>query len=155
MAAHAHAIKVDIRAVGIELDTGVARRRQNAAPIGIGAGQRRLDQRRERDRTRNGIGLLFRARLLDANLRDLFRAFAIAHQRHRQLLSRCHQGVEEFFRRRALLPDGAPAGHAVRHQEHGIVGGGVAIHRDAVEAQFARTRRGSLQELRFHNGVGE
>src|SRR5262245_7768333 len=67
----------DIDLVGIEGDSGASDRRQDASPVGVGAGERSLHQHGGRYGVADAVGFLLGARLLDGEPDNVLYAFAV------------------------------------------------------------------------------
>ena len=63
----------------------LAHRHHDAAPIGVVAGDGRLDQRRIGDRKRDALGRLVALRASDIDADQLLRALAVPHHLQRQI----------------------------------------------------------------------
>src|ERR1700722_2369284 len=77
--AHRHVLEIDIHFARIKRHAGIPRSRENPAPVGIGARDGGLDQRRIGDAARDLRGHFFVRRATDLNGHQLPRAFAVAH----------------------------------------------------------------------------
>ena len=116
---------------------GLADRHDDAAPIGVLAGDRGLHQRRIGDRHRDSPRRFLRRRALDDDLDQLARAFAVA----RHLLGEIGEhGVKAFAERLQARIGGAAifgapcvGRRAGRKSEQRIGGRGVAVDGDGVE----------------------
>ena len=94
----------DRQPVAVGRLAGLADGHDDAAPIGVLAGDRRLDQRRIGDRQRDALGRARRLRAGDGDFDLLARALAVAHHLQRQRLQHLVQRAAE--RRRAAHPWG-------------------------------------------------
>ena len=123
-------------------DAGIADRGQDAAEVGVAREERGLHQRRVRDRVGHAAALGLVAAAFDAHGDELGRAFAVAHDRLRQLRAprrpphRAARGP-----RRCRATSIARVAGALRGDQHErIVGRRVAVDRDAVERLRRRLR---------------
>ncbi len=148
-AAHGDALHVDIRLAWIELDAGVSGGGKDAAPVRVGTGDRRFDQRRIGDGASDARGVGFGARALHINRHQLLRAFAVAHD----LLRERHENLGQRVLER--LRGGPMARSTVRKHGDGVVGGGVAVHGNAVIAAIDGLLQSSAQKRRRDHGVGD
>ncbi len=153
---HMHVIEEEIDQALIEIvDAGVTHRGQDAAQVGVAGEERRLHQRR----VRNGIGrqlaLGFRAATLHLHGDELGGALAVAHDGLGELLRNRHHGLgQRQALRRTQRGDRRVPGLLRGHQHEAVVGGGVAIDGDAVEAGIGRLLGKRLQRVGIDHGVG-
>lgn len=109
-------------------------RAQDAPPIRILAVQRRLDQRRPRDRRRNHLRVSVRWRIAHAHHDEFRRAFAVAHDQLRERLREAGQdGLHGGVIWGGCGGDCLAACGAVGEEGDGVVGACVAIYGDGVE----------------------
>ena len=129
-AADAHSRERDICALEIEIDAGAPGGSQDAAPVGIGAGEGGFHQRRIRDGARDLFGGAIRGaprtsisitRCAPSPSSTICRASDL------QTLS---SAAREFFVVAIFASDLRRAGLAVGQQRDRVVGGSVAIHGD-------------------------
>jgi hypothetical protein len=116
---------------------GLADRHDDAAPIGVLAGDRGLHQRRIGDRHRDAARRSFRHRALDHDLDQLARAFAVARHLFGEIGEHGVEGLAERTSgadRGARLMRGAPWRRGAGGESQQRVGGrGVAVDGDGVE----------------------
>ena len=113
-----------------------ADRLRDAAPVGVAAEQRRLDQRRVGDRARDALGGLLAA-AAHAHAADPPRALAVA----RRSAARASRSIASSASAKRSSRRPAHAARAARHQDHGVVGRELAVDADAVEGLRAPRRR--------------
>ena len=113
--------------------TAVADRDEDTAPVRIVAVDRRLDERRARDRLCGAAGVVVRSGAFDRDLDQLARALAVAGELARQgdgdVLER---GAQQRQRGRTRV-DLVAATRAVREHDERVVWGSVAVHNEHVE----------------------
>ena len=156
LAGYLHIAQVQVNAAGVQVsNTGIAHCGQNAAQIRVAGKKSGFHQRRMRHRIGHlaAFGSGFTAFYRDGD--ELGGAFAIAHDGLGQLAGNVKQGAAQGLavgtvqrshsRMRGLL-----AGN----QHKRIVGGGVAIDRDAVEGAFSDFLGQLLEQSRSNAGIG-
>jgi len=107
--------------------------RRKPSPVGVGAGDGGFDQRRIGDGAGQARGGIVTGRASDFNGDELLGAFAIARDGLRQVLE---DAGDFLFHAGKFLGFGTDAGSAVSKQHERVVGGGVAIYRQAVVTGF-------------------
>ena len=116
---------------GVEADAGVTGGRDDAAPIGVGAGDRRLHQRAVGDRLGDLPGVVLRLAAVDFDGDQVRRPFAVGGNRLGQVFADFVERGAEFGER--LAREHRAAGRAVGQQQHRVVGAHVAVDADAIE----------------------
>src|SRR6185437_13951352 len=136
----------------IDLGARVASGGDQPAPVGVVAGPGGLDQGRVRDSPCDAEGVGIGGGATDVELDQMGCAFCIGDD----LL--CQGGADVPKRggeRSGIALAESRAGCAAGEQQDGVVGGGVAIDGDAVEAGLCGAAEELLQERRVGGHVGE
>ena len=124
----------------------------DAAPVGVAAVQRRLDQRRVGDGAGGGVdGRLVAA--VDDDAADAPGALAVAHDQQREA---AQHGVERLAEAQLVLGLGrhAHAARPARHQDRGVVGRELAVDRDAVEGALHAHAEQQVGRLGLERRIG-
>ena len=152
-----HRIAADINADCIRWNANAqfANRHDNPAPIGIFASDGGFDQRRigngKTDLTGNCIGPGTR----NINGDKLGCAFAIAHNLDGKIAHDRGQGSAEISQCRIIDIGNQPvASHAACHQENTIIGRGVAINGNGIEAVVIGGAKTIRQNVCWHGRIG-
>ena len=137
------------------VDASVAYRREDAPEVGVAGEEGGLDQRRVRDGVGGLLALLLAAPTIDTHGDELGCTFAVAHDGLRQALADVeHRLAQRMTVRRVEGRDRRVAGGLRGHQHEAVVGRGVAVDRDAVEALVGRLAHQLLQRRHGDHGVG-
>ena len=134
----------------LEADPRATGHRNQAAPIGIAAVDRRFHQRGIRNRLRRAPRIVGRPRAGDADRHQLGRAFAASNDGEREVEAHGADRADEC--RVARLADGGAA-RAVREQHHGVVGRALAVDGDRVERIVHRFAQGAVEQRRRHGRI--
>ena len=122
----------DVDAVGIDLRAGVADGGDEASPVRIAAGPRGFYQRGMGDGFGDAQGVGIAGGAVDAQFDNMGDTFAVGDDLPRERSADLGERGGEV---RIAGADGGAAG-AGSEQQHGVVGGGVAVDGDAIEADF-------------------
>ncbi len=132
---------------GVQLDAAAAGRGQHAPPVGIAAVDRGLDQAGSGDGLGHLAGVPLAGRAADPHRDELGGALGVAHDLLGQVGAKLGQrGLEGSWIHGASQPVG--------QDQHGVVGAGVAVDADGVEAAVDGAAQGSLQRRRLDGRVG-
>ena len=142
---------MNVEAVGIDLRAGVADGGGQAAPVGIAAGPGCLDQRRVCNGLGNLEGVGVGGCAFDVQFHDMGDAFAVGNHLTGQRGADLGEGGGELGVARS---EGDAAGSGGEQQD-GVVGRGVAVHGDAVEAHFDSRLEVAIQQGWLDGGIGE
>jgi tetratricopeptide (TPR) repeat protein len=141
----------------LELHAGVTRRRDDPPPVGVRPEDRRLDQRALGHRLRHAQRLAVVAQPLDLDGHQVAGPLRVGDDRPRQFGADPRDRPGE-----ARQPLPLQAGHstpgerlAVGEQQQRVVGAGVPLDADAVEAPRRGAARHGGQVVRRHGGVAE
>ena len=120
---------------------------QNATPVGVRGEERRLDQGRMGDGIGDAASLPAIGGLFNHQGHQLGCPLPIAHDGGGQFLAQLpDRATQGPVIRRIRLQEGGIAQGAGGGQDAGVIGGGVAIHRDRIEGGRHRLRQAGLQE---------
>ncbi len=114
---------------------GLAHRHDDAAPIGVLAGDRGLHQRRIGDRHADAVRAAVALGAFDGDRDQLLRAFAVAHHQVREIAAQLRQRRAEAIGIGMVGGERRVARLAGGEGEHGVAGRGVAVDGDAREAR--------------------
>ena len=139
-------------AAGIHLGPAAAHGSHDAAPVGVLAVDGGLDQLGVAHGAGDAAGVLIGGGAAHGDVHDLAGALAVLDQHVGDLAQDVGKAL---FQQGGVLTFGTDAGSAVGQAEDGIVGGGIAVHADAVEGLVHGAGEHGLPGLAVHIGVGE
>ncbi len=143
--------ETDVDAVGIDLGTGVADGGNKTAPVGIGAGPRGLDQRRMRDGFGDPEGIGIGLRAINLQLDNVGDAFAVGND----LPGERGANIIQRSGKSGVVGGEGDAARAGSHEQHSVVGRGVAIDRDAIEAGLNSVAEKTVENCGFDRRIGQ
>ncbi len=149
--ADGQAAEPDVDAVGVDLGAGVTDGGDETAPVGIGAGPGGFDERRMGDGFGDAKSIGIRCRSFDVQFDDVSDAFAVGDDLSGERGADLGEGGGELG---VIGADGCAAGSGGEQQD-GVVGGGVAVNGDAVEADFDGLAEVGVEDGGLDGGVGE
>jgi len=151
VAADGQSAEVDVDAIGVDLRAGVADGGHEPPPVGVVSGPGGFDQRRVGDGLGDPQRVRVRGRAFDVQFHNMSDAFAVGNdltgERGADLGERCGE-----LRMGWTDDDAARSGG---QQQHGVVGGGVSIDGDAVEADLNGLAQVGIEDRWLDLGVGE
>ena len=151
-AAQQQVVHANVDLVGIEFRAGVARGAEDAAPIRVGARQRRLHQRRVGNGARHAVSIEGSPRPHNFHGDQLGSTLAVARNHARERLANQRQSLRKPGA--AVVSGNHRSFRKAAGQRHeGVVGGGVAVYGDAIEGIFRRPNEQVVQHALAHGGV--
>ena len=144
----------NIGALEIECHAGAAGGGEDAAPVGIGAGEGGFYERRIRNGERDLLCSAIGGRAANFDFDHVPGAFAIGDDLQGERLADELQRGAEFFPIVVCVRDFRRAGCAVGKQRDGVVRGGVAIHGDGVEGSLDDGAQRAGEQRGGNGGVG-
>ena len=132
---HVHIVQVQIDLGLVQIvDTGVTHGRQDATQVRVGRKERGLHQRRMRNGVSRQAAFGFGLAAVNLHGNELGGTFAVAHDGLGQQARHVQQRSLQDLRIGAVpAGDWRIAGLVGGHQHKGVIGGGIAINRHAVE----------------------
>ena len=138
--------KINIIGNGVVIDTAVADCRENSAEIRIRRKERRLHERRMRDRVAHLPALLLVSTVLNRESHELTCPLAVAHDRlGERYCDLGEHGAQLIECLAASTIDSRSIGRAGRNDHEGIVGRGVTVDGNAIEGSI-----GNATHCRVH-----
>src|SRR5690348_4842776 len=144
----------DLQLVVVEVGAAGAEGGDDAAPVGVAAGDGALPDVGVGDGAGGTAGVGVSGGADHAHGHELLGALAVARHLAAQRTGDVAQGGLEDIRAGAIFTQRLVAGGAAGKEEGGVVGGHVAVHADHVEGVVHGALHDGLKEVRGDGGIG-